>query len=227
MPKVSIGYDECYNMDKKCCRLCNSILPIEEFYKYRSGHDSRCKNCFSKIAKHRRKIATRLCNRCEVFKPVIEFRGSKHHLCKDCSKLIYRLCSVEGCQEKHYSNGMCKTHLYRFKRHGDVQAHIPIRKGYPTGLLSRSWRGGESRLRNGRVLIYAPGHPKASSCGLYVLRYVLIVEKHLGRFLNDDEIVHHINGDHTDDRLENLQVMTRGEHNKVHYKGRKYFKIYR
>lgn len=37
-------------------------------------------------------------------------------------------------------------------------------------------------------------------------RYIL--EQHLGRVLSHDETVDHINGDFTDDRLENLQIMT-------------------
>lgn len=30
-----------------------------------------------------------------------------------------RKCSVDGCEEKHCANGYCRTHNYRFKRHGD------------------------------------------------------------------------------------------------------------
>ena len=43
-----------------------------------------------------------------------------------------------------------------------------------------------------------------------------IMEQHLGRSLEDDEVVHHINGDTLDDRLENLQLMTKFEHNSYH-----------
>lgn len=39
----------------------------------------------------------------------------------------------------------------------------------------------------------------------------------LGRDLLAGEIVHHINGDHTDDRPENLAVVTRADHPRVHY----------
>ncbi len=50
----------------------------------------------------------------------------------------------------------------------------------------------------------------------------LIMEEHLGRKLLPTEIVHHINFDKLDNRLENLQIVTRSEHNKIHKFLRKY-----
>lgn len=44
-----------------------------------------------------------------------------------------------------------------------------------------------------------------------------MMEEKLGRFLERDEVVHHINGDHSDDRIENLIVLKQGEHTKIHY----------
>ena len=43
-----------------------------------------------------------------------------------------------------------------------------------------------------------------------------IMEEHIGRKLLSKEIVHHINHDKVDNRLENLQIVTRSEHNKIH-----------
>jgi len=44
----------------------------------------------------------------------------------------------------------------------------------------------------------------------------VIMEEHLGRELDYNEVVHHINGDDKDNRLENLQLMSRSEHTKLH-----------
>ena len=61
----------------------------------------------------------------------------------------------------------------------------------------------------------APDHPNCTENG-YVLEHRLVVERALNRFLASDEIVHHVNEDKHDNSLENLQVMSRCEHNKHH-----------
>jgi hypothetical protein len=42
------------------------------------------------------------------------------------------------------------------------------------------------------------------------------MENHLCRKLSENEVVHHINENKQDNRLENLELMTRKEHMKFH-----------
>ena len=44
----------------------------------------------------------------------------------------------------------------------------------------------------------------------------LIVEQHIGRELRQNEVVHHINGNTKDNRIENLRIMTRSSHARYH-----------
>ena len=43
-----------------------------------------------------------------------------------------------------------------------------------------------------------------------------IMEKNIGRLLKTTEIIHHINGDKLDNKIINLQIVSRSEHKKLH-----------
>lgn len=74
-------------------------------------------------------------------------------------------------------------------------------------------------LPNGYVVAYAPKHPNAHNDG-YVLLHRLIAEYQLGRYLREDEVVHHMNHIRNDNRIENLIVMGKKEHTSMHMKER-------
>lgn len=93
-----------------------------------------------------------------------------------------------------------------------------LRKRYPegrTGELASNWRGGRQKAHN-YIMVYMPGHPRATN-GNRVFEHILVAEKNLGRHLDKDEIVHHINGNKLDNQPENLQVVKRSEHAHQHF----------
>jgi hypothetical protein len=78
-----------------------------------------------------------------------------------------------------------------------------------------NWQGGIIIDNRGYVWIKNWEHPSANKSG-YITEHKMIMEQHLGRQLDTDEVVHHINGIHNDNRIENLQLVTRAEHIIIH-----------
>jgi hypothetical protein len=97
------------------------------------------------------------------------------------------------------ARGLCKTHLGRLRKFGDVLADKPIRTVKGSGYISHGYRYVPVRkdlrdLTNGETPY--PEHR-------------LVMAIHLGRALLPNESVHHLNGCRTDNRIENLELWSR------------------
>lgn len=77
------------------------------------------------------------------------------------------------------------------------------RKGYHN-------KGGVQINKQGYICVWNTDKQK------YELEHRIVMAKYIGRELTDKEDVHHINSDKTDNRIENLQLMSRSEHSRLH-----------
>ena len=91
--------------------------------------------------------------------------------------------------------------------------------GRPRGGLgadNANWRGGRVVNADGYVRVWVGRDNVPESFNGYVLEHRLVMQEHLGRPLEPHEVVHHINGVKTANRIENLTLMSDTEHKKHH-----------
>lgn len=93
-----------------------------------------------------------------------------------------------------------------------------LREGKFKGINNNNWKGGRLEHGDGYIMIYSPDHPNVNKSG-YMLEHRLVMEKHIKRFLLSTEEVHHINGIKNDNRIENLQILSKSIHAKLEMLG--------
>src|SRR5207237_341603 len=79
----------------------------------------------------------------------------------------------------------------------------------PKGKDSPNWKGGREVTKAGYIRIWISKTER-------VLEHRLVMEQQLGRRLNRDEVVHHINGNNADNRPANLKLTTFSEDIRSH-----------
>lgn len=89
------------------------------------------------------------------------------------------------------------------------------RRGTLRGAANPQWKGGRTFERNRICVRVGRDHPMADRNGL-VLEHRYVVSQALGRMLDKDEAVHHVNRDPFDNRPGNLVLVSRAEHAAIH-----------
>ncbi len=85
---------------------------------------------------------------------------------------------------------------------------------------SSAWKGGRKYTRKGYVQILMPEHKRADRNG-YVMEHIVVYERETGIEIPPCCCIHHLNGIKTDNRIENLCMMTFAGHTRYHHLGAK------
>jgi hypothetical protein len=105
-------------------------------------------------------------------------------------------CAVDDCTRTPWARGYCGTHYKRALKHGDVGGDVPIRVVTGEGWLSHGYW-------------YVPVPPDLrhlSGGDREMAEHRLVMAVHHNRPLSAGEVVHHRNGNRTDNRIENLEL---------------------
>lgn len=122
------------------------------------------------------------------------FLGRKHISKRRTTASGLQFCS-RSCRGKHTTSTQDVSHLRPFD--------------FTKGQEPHNYRGWH---------FHSAGYITLMRKGQRQLEHRKVMEQHLGRPLLSDEIVHHVNGHRTDNRVENLEVMTQSEHMRLHWK---------
>lgn len=186
----------------KTCPSCS--VPI-------MNRSSRCKGCMPRGADNptfrppkwviRDGERLKTCVTCEQPKPLDRFGthkgkpGDKHYSCLECWRL------------RRYSDGNtcsgCGERVINKSTH--------CRSCVPRGPEAANFKTGRFLRRDGYIHLSGHrGHPNAYANG-YIPEHVYVMSQYLGRPLIKGESVHHKNGVRDDNRLENLELWSRGQ----------------
>lgn len=181
-----------------------------------------CKNDFEvKYASTQRKFCSKNC--AMLYRWEHTKRNVREYECKSCGKKFVVPCSdhriKEGLEIK-YCSSKCAgiaTRKGAFKKCPVCgKEFYTTRNQFCSQECARKYRHDnyvhKTYCENGYLVEYENGYNKKGNRK----QHRKIMEEYIGRPLRKDEIVHHVNGKKDDNRIENLQIMSKGEHSSFH-----------
>jgi endogenous inhibitor of DNA gyrase (YacG/DUF329 family) len=203
--------------ETRACDACGT--PITR-YVTEANHDKpwRCSRACAATVRagqpRRRHGDTVSCVTCgkEFYRLPKQIRSGRKYCSRDCASVgIQADLTRKPCG--HCGTPMVLRPSEMGKQFCSWECHLAAKYKHA---LDRMHNGKPARLTHeGYVKVWEPEHPSAVAG--WVLEHRLVMEKHLGRLLTPAEEVDHVDSDpaaRSDNRLENLQVLSRGAHRK-------------
>jgi hypothetical protein len=132
---------------------------------------------------------------------------------KYCCRVCYRNHPIQREKNRLQSQKRYNADIEKVKKYNREWARKALRKkkGLPLDLPRMMNNSGEGYIcKKGYKYFGIKGHPLANKHGR-VAEHKLILSNHLGRILKKGETVHHKNGVRHDNRLENLELWSKGQ----------------
>lgn len=184
------------------CEYCG-----KEFMK---RSDSKAKYCDAKCwgkAKSEKERKYAVCPICG--KTFLKTRSSRKYCSNECSAKSKEKSVLVNCDNcgKQFERPQCHVKennfcsrecLYAWHKENRIEENSP------------RWNGGVYHTPDGYLFL-------RQDDGTYKAEHRIVVEESLGRELSSDEIVHHIDEDKTNNSIDNLVVLTRAEHARLHH----------
>jgi len=179
------------------CKECHKQFnPIRSDQVYCSGY---CRGRGNYRRRHPENFEPRVCVICKkTF--TLEASGKKNYICPLCQPLHDKLVQHESYMRHRHPcpncGSLCGSHSVMCRA---------CRIKQNRGRTAYSFKGKPMKTSQGYIIIPAPDHPFCNGKGR-MMQHRLVMETALGRHLEAEEIVHHLNGIRHDNRLENLVV---------------------
>ncbi len=175
---------------KVTCQQCGKEFEVRQCYYKRGGGKFCSPACGYENKRKQVKFNCEICGK-EVSQRLSDYKkGKGHHF---CSKI---------CTGKWVSENLTGENSYL---HGKKQSkeHVEKRVSKTSGENHYNWKNGKT-IHQGYVYITLDGRRG--------YEHTLVAEKALGRRMKKGEVVHHINGNRSDNRNKNLLICDKSYH---------------
>ena len=176
-------------------------------------HCFYCNKIFNSYISNNRKYCSKLCWKKSIF----------GHPQTNTGKTWFKKGHKSGMTGRYHSD-ITKRKIGL--AHKGIKLSKKWRKNISNGLKGfphfKKHTMGRYKNSQGYILLYKPNHPHLTDNRGYVFEHRLIMEKHLGRYLKPEEVVHHINEIRDNNQIENLMLFKNiGYHWSYHRKIKK------